>query len=78
MAKHCRNKSCPAGQANLLKGPSVAIITEVNVIYGSKGQRIDTGATAMSITTLVFFKLIMILRIKVFYSQSNEECTPQK
>lgn len=44
MAKSYRKNSRLAGQVNLLEEPLVAMITEVNMIGGSKGWWIDIEA----------------------------------
>ncbi|KAA0054951.1 putative Polyprotein [Cucumis melo var. makuwa] len=45
LARNCRNRSRPAAQANLIEDELIAMIFEVNVIGGSKGWWLDTGAS---------------------------------
>ncbi|XP_050945529.1 uncharacterized protein LOC127150877 [Cucumis melo] len=45
LPRNCRNRSHPAVQANLIEDELVAMISEVNVIGGSEGWWLDTGAS---------------------------------
>ncbi|KAL4025369.1 hypothetical protein IC575_013758 [Cucumis melo] len=45
LARNCRNRSRPAAQANQIEDELVAMISEVNVIGGSEGWWLDTGAS---------------------------------
>ncbi|XP_021759470.1 uncharacterized protein LOC110724355 [Chenopodium quinoa] len=45
MARKCRNMPNPVPQASMIEEPLVAMITEINLIGGSEGWWVDTGAT---------------------------------
>ncbi|XP_073224912.1 uncharacterized protein [Cicer arietinum] len=45
MAHKCENKPGPANQANLTEEQFIAMITEINLVGGSNGWWIDTGAS---------------------------------
>ncbi|KAA0062929.1 putative Polyprotein [Cucumis melo var. makuwa] len=44
LVRNCRNRTCPVAQENLIEDGLVATISEVNVIGGSEGWWLDTGA----------------------------------
>ena len=45
LAKNYRNRSRPAAQVNLIEDELVAMISEMNVIGGSKGWWLETSAS---------------------------------
>ena len=56
LAKNCRNRKCSAAQANLVEDEYVAMIFEVNVIRGTEGWWLDTGASRHVCHNLSLFR----------------------
>ncbi|PON99483.1 Zinc finger, CCHC-type, partial [Trema orientale] len=56
MARNCRNRRRPAPQANLTEEQLIAMISEINIVGGSEGWWVDTGASRHVCNNRALFK----------------------